>query len=236
MVLRQCALRTSEVACRAERRALTSPASWIAPPYSSSFSVSVVLPASGWLMMAQLRRFPTSAARRAASYACNAQRCRITVCGIVHGWQPAGEKVRNDRLDSVLPWWFCCLTANSNHRYKKGNRPLGLAVAAVVVFRKLLCSQQAELGRLAGGAALCSAALPGAASLALPLLCLAAEHLLGLHGGCPERCAPQRASAHTPGGADVIQGPPALRTSAWPHSPCSARARPCAMPWAYFTA
>jgi hypothetical protein len=28
-------------------RALTSPARWIAPPNSSSFSVSVVLPASG---------------------------------------------------------------------------------------------------------------------------------------------------------------------------------------------
>jgi hypothetical protein len=28
--------------------AFTSPASWIAPPNSSSFSVNVVLPASGW--------------------------------------------------------------------------------------------------------------------------------------------------------------------------------------------
>jgi hypothetical protein len=35
---------------------LTVPASWIAPPNSSSFSVSVVLPASGWLMMAKVRR------------------------------------------------------------------------------------------------------------------------------------------------------------------------------------
>ena len=37
-------------------RALTSPASWIAPPNSSSFSVSVVLPASGCEMIAKVRR------------------------------------------------------------------------------------------------------------------------------------------------------------------------------------
>ena len=38
----------SEVAFRrASPLALTAPASWIAPPNSSSFSVSVVLPASG---------------------------------------------------------------------------------------------------------------------------------------------------------------------------------------------
>jgi len=35
---------------------LTVPASWIAPPKSSSFSVSVVLPASGCEMMAKVRR------------------------------------------------------------------------------------------------------------------------------------------------------------------------------------
>jgi hypothetical protein len=34
----------SDVACRLLLRALTVPAIWIAPPYSSSFSVSVVLP------------------------------------------------------------------------------------------------------------------------------------------------------------------------------------------------
>ena len=32
----------------------------MAPPYSSSFSVSVVLPASGWLMMAKVRRVRTA--------------------------------------------------------------------------------------------------------------------------------------------------------------------------------
>ena len=53
----------SEVACRALLRALTVPASWIAPPKSSSFSVSVVLPASGWEMIANVRRRATSCAR-----------------------------------------------------------------------------------------------------------------------------------------------------------------------------
>ena len=39
--------------------ALTSPASWMAPPNSSSFSVSVVLPASGCEMIAKVRRRET---------------------------------------------------------------------------------------------------------------------------------------------------------------------------------
>src|SRR5476651_593557 len=46
----------SEVACRALLRAFTVPAIWIAPENSSSFSVSVVLPASGWEMTAKVRR------------------------------------------------------------------------------------------------------------------------------------------------------------------------------------
>ena len=46
----------SERARRACPRALTSPARWIAPPNSSSFSVSVVLPASGCEMIAKVRR------------------------------------------------------------------------------------------------------------------------------------------------------------------------------------
>ena len=37
----------SEVACRAALRPFTVPAIWIAPPNSSSFSVSVVLPGVG---------------------------------------------------------------------------------------------------------------------------------------------------------------------------------------------
>src|SRR5262245_31325596 len=40
--------------------ALTCPARLMAPPNSSSFSVSVVLPASGWEMIANVRRRATS--------------------------------------------------------------------------------------------------------------------------------------------------------------------------------
>ena len=46
---------TAEVLARWLRRAVTDPASWMAPPYSSSFSVSVVLPASGWLIIPKVR-------------------------------------------------------------------------------------------------------------------------------------------------------------------------------------
>jgi DNA-binding NarL/FixJ family response regulator len=44
------------VAWRARLARLDLPAIWIAPPNSSSFSVSVVLPASGCEMMAKVRR------------------------------------------------------------------------------------------------------------------------------------------------------------------------------------
>ena len=50
----------SEVAWRAALRPLTVPASWIAPPNSRSFSVSVVLPASGCEMIAKVRRLAVS--------------------------------------------------------------------------------------------------------------------------------------------------------------------------------
>jgi len=53
----------SEVAWRVALRALTLPAILIAPANSSSFSVSVVLPASGWEMMAKVRRRFTSSGR-----------------------------------------------------------------------------------------------------------------------------------------------------------------------------
>ena len=52
----------SEVAWRAALRPLTEPAIWIAPPNSSSFSVSVVLPASGCEMIAKVRRRAASVA------------------------------------------------------------------------------------------------------------------------------------------------------------------------------
>src|SRR5262249_25275071 len=54
--------RSRSIAIQSERvrrrspRALTSPASWIAPPNSKSFSVKVVLPASGCEMIAKVRR------------------------------------------------------------------------------------------------------------------------------------------------------------------------------------
>src|SRR6187455_2676537 len=54
----------SLVAWRLALRALTLPAIWIAPENSSSFSVSVVLPASGWLMIANVRRRRTSPSMR----------------------------------------------------------------------------------------------------------------------------------------------------------------------------
>src|SRR5688500_18268413 len=50
----------SEVACREALRAFTLPAMWIAPAKSRSFSVSVVLPASGCEMIAKVRRRVTS--------------------------------------------------------------------------------------------------------------------------------------------------------------------------------
>ena len=52
----------SLVAWRLALRPFTAPAIWMAPENSSSFSVSVVLPASGWEMMAKVRRRRVSAA------------------------------------------------------------------------------------------------------------------------------------------------------------------------------
>ena len=49
----------SERVLRRFALARTSPASWIAPPNSSIFSVSVVLPASGCEMIAKVRRRAT---------------------------------------------------------------------------------------------------------------------------------------------------------------------------------
>src|SRR5258705_12548094 len=50
----------SERVLRRSPLALTWPARLIAPPNSKSFSVSVVLPASGWEMIAKVRRRATS--------------------------------------------------------------------------------------------------------------------------------------------------------------------------------
>src|SRR5580698_6588307 len=46
----------SDVAWRVALRPLTVPAIWIAPPNSSNFSVRVVLPASGWEIIANVLR------------------------------------------------------------------------------------------------------------------------------------------------------------------------------------
>src|SRR5882724_6176318 len=46
----------SEAVARWFLRAVTAPARWMALPYSRNFSVSVVLPASGWEMIANVRR------------------------------------------------------------------------------------------------------------------------------------------------------------------------------------
>jgi len=46
----------SEVVALWALRAVTEPASCTAPPYRRNFSVNVVLPASGWEMMANVRR------------------------------------------------------------------------------------------------------------------------------------------------------------------------------------
>mmetsp|Transcript_20269 Transcript_20269/g.46783 ORF Transcript_20269/g.46783 Transcript_20269/m.46783 type:complete len:385 (-) Transcript_20269:62-1216(-) len=66
----------SEVARRCSPLALTAPACTIAPPYKSSFSVNVVLPASGCEMIARLRRRSTSCSRDGSS-AMHVWRCRV---------------------------------------------------------------------------------------------------------------------------------------------------------------
>ncbi len=81
----------SEVACRAVLRPFTAPAIWIAPPNSSSFSVSVVLPASGWLTMAKVRR-------RRVSWRCECM-----------------EAGRLEREPAIVAWigdgpWLCSLS------------------------------------------------------------------------------------------------------------------------------
>ena len=53
----------SDTACFAELLPLTEPAVWMLPVYSRSFSVRVVLPASGCEMIANVRREEISSAR-----------------------------------------------------------------------------------------------------------------------------------------------------------------------------
>ena len=53
----------SDTACLEELLPLTEPAVWMLPVYSRSFSVRVVLPASGCEMMAKVRREEISSAK-----------------------------------------------------------------------------------------------------------------------------------------------------------------------------
>src|SRR5690606_29683433 len=57
----------SDVTSRLPERAPTAPASPMAPENSNSFSVSVVFPASGWEMMANVRRRLASVAMASAN-------------------------------------------------------------------------------------------------------------------------------------------------------------------------
>src|SRR5580704_13079842 len=82
----------SERVDRRSRLALTCPASWIAPPNSRSFSVKVVLPASGWEMIAKVRRRPTSAAMGDGVSAPNEVRRGIFMAGWM--WQFARFRSR----------------------------------------------------------------------------------------------------------------------------------------------
>src|SRR5690606_13351428 len=86
----------SEVALREVLRDLTEPAIWIAPPNSSSFSVSVVLPASGCEMIAKVRRRAASAATSGMAKAPAGATWRRGRGGL-YGLGRAGESVR-------FPW------------------------------------------------------------------------------------------------------------------------------------
>src|SRR5580658_3114169 len=75
----------SEVAWRAALRPLTVPAIWIAPPNSNSFSVSVVLPASGCEMIANVRRRSISAVRSAMRLSLSGRAARRAEHAPQHG-------------------------------------------------------------------------------------------------------------------------------------------------------
>src|SRR5690242_12315148 len=79
----------SERVERRSRLALTWPARLMAPPNNKSFSVSVVLPASGCEMIAKVRRRSTSA----ASGVCGAESAGSGMC-IRRMWQrtPSGSR------------------------------------------------------------------------------------------------------------------------------------------------
>src|SRR4051812_44526437 len=87
----------SERVARRSRLALTWPASWIAPPNSRSFSVSVVLPASGWEMMAKVRRRSTSVASADRAGAPSGARMDMFMTGWM--WQFPPLRSRSERAE-----------------------------------------------------------------------------------------------------------------------------------------
>ena len=98
----------SEVAWRRLLRAFTVPASWIAPENSSSFSVRVVLPASGWAMMPKVRRraisrATRSAGARAASAAAVWGVTRSTTAAMDRGWRKGRQSTGSRRRSPSPP-------------------------------------------------------------------------------------------------------------------------------------
>ncbi len=65
----------SEVACTPDFLPFTVPAMRIRLPYNSTFSVMVVLPASGWEMMAKVRRLLISSVGLIDSSVCVGAHC-----------------------------------------------------------------------------------------------------------------------------------------------------------------
>ena len=88
----------SERARRRSPLALTSPARWMAPPNSRSFSVSVVLPASGCEMIAKVRR------RAAASAAGEAARVKEVLRSGERYVGDGGAREKERCWDGMCSW------------------------------------------------------------------------------------------------------------------------------------
>src|SRR3546814_808241 len=87
----------SEVAWREVLRDLTEPAIWIAPPNSSSFSVRVVLPASGCEMIAKVRRRAASAATSGMAKAPAGATGMRGGCGLYGLWNQSPSPAKRER-------------------------------------------------------------------------------------------------------------------------------------------
>src|SRR5660398_145146 len=99
----------SERVVRSPRRALTRPAVSIAPPYSRSFSVSVVFPASGWETMAKVRRRAASARSSSASWVCSkfllSARGRLVLGDV--GFTPGNDRFAAETIHHCRPLHEC---------------------------------------------------------------------------------------------------------------------------------